>query len=75
MSRSIKKEPVYKDPNNSQGKRTANRKLRRKTKQSIHQEDDVMPMLNEVEDSRNFLDFKKIGYGKDKEEVNRLKRK
>lgn len=76
MSRSRKKEPVYKDPNNTQGKRIANRKLRRKTRQSIHQEDEVLPLHKEVENSRNFLDFTQNEYqSRNKDDISRMKHK
>jgi len=76
MSRSRKKEPVYKDPSNTEGKKTANRKLRRRTKQAIHHHDDVMPLLDEVMNAYDIIDFKVKGYSSnDKSNIDRLKRK
>jgi hypothetical protein len=58
MSRSRKKEPVFKDPSNTEGKKFANRKLRRRVKQAIHMEDDTMPLLDEVMNQYDLIDFK-----------------
>lgn len=76
MSRSRKKEPVYKDPSNTEGKKFANRKLRRKTKISLHKEDETMPLLNEVMNAYDVVDFKIMGHKmKDKNFVEKLRRK
>jgi hypothetical protein len=56
MSRSRKKEAVYKDPSNTKGKVFANRKLRRATKQAIHNEEE-MPVLKEVMNTYDLVDF------------------
>ncbi len=74
MSRSRKKVPIRKDPSNSKGKKVANRKLRRRVKEAIHFDHDTMPLLSEVEDSRNFLDFREEGFT-DKKLAEKLKRK
>jgi hypothetical protein len=58
MSRSYKKNPVFKDPNNKWGKRQANKRQRKRTKESIHHEKDSMPLLKEVFNTYNFVDFK-----------------
>lgn len=58
MSRSYKKEVVYKDPSNTEGKKHANRKLRRKLKQAIHNEDENMPLHMEVMNQYDVCDFK-----------------
>lgn len=76
MSRSIKKNPVYKDPNNSWGKRLANKRQRKHTKDAIHHEKDVMPELKEVFNTYNFVDFKRTEFEKPKsKEAKILKRK
>lgn len=74
MSRSRKKEPVYKDPSNTQGKKTANRKLRRRVKQSIHHNDETMPLLDEVMNAYDIVDFK-TRTTEGEEEIKRAKRK
>lgn len=58
MSRSFKKNAVSKDPSNTEGKKIANRKLRRKVKQAIHNEDDDMPLLDEVMNQYDVCDYK-----------------
>jgi hypothetical protein len=75
MSRSRKKEPVYKDPYNSRGKKTANRNLRRKIKDAIHHGNDNMPLLDEALNAYNIVDFKYKAYDQDFAEQKRVKRK
>jgi hypothetical protein len=75
MSRSIKKEPVYKDPNNKKGKVNANRKLRRLIKKVISSGKETMPMLEEVMNTYDIVDFKIKGYNLDRESSDKLKRK
>lgn len=58
MSRSRKKEPIYKDPSNTKGKKIANRKLRRRVKQALHNDEDQMPLLDEVMNAYDVIDFK-----------------
>lgn len=75
MSRSRKKEPVYKDPSNTKGKAFANRKLRRRIKQAIHNEDE-MPLLDEVMNAYDIVDFKYRGNKEENlDEYQKLKRK
>lgn len=61
MSRSRKKQAVYKDPSNTDGKKFANRKLRRKVKQALQREDEDMPLLDEVMNQYDVCDFKVFG--------------
>lgn len=76
MSRSRKKQAVYKDPSNTEGKKFANRKLRRKVKQSIHNEDETMPLLDEVMNQYDIIDFKFMADKKrDGEYYDKVKRK
>ncbi len=71
MSRSRKKEAVYKDPSNKLNKAIASRKLRRRVKQAIQRGDDAMPMDGDL-----VVDFRTRGWKlDDKEESERLKRK
>lgn len=58
MSRSKRKEPVYKDPSNTKGKKFANRRHRRSIKQAIHHEDELMPESKEITNSYDVIDFK-----------------
>lgn len=76
MSRSYKKQAIIKDPSNTQGKKFSNRKLRRKTKQAIHHEDENMPLPDELINQYDICDFK-IHYNKkeDGEYYNKAKRK
>lgn len=62
MSRSRKKEPIAKDPSNSQGKRFASRKYRRSIKQSIYHEKEIMPLEKEVTNTWELVDFKSNGH-------------
>lgn len=57
MSRSFKKEVITKDPSNTDGKKFANRKLRRRTKQAIHNEEENMPLHDEVMNQYNIVDY------------------
>lgn len=76
MSRSRKKQAVYKDPSNTQGKKFANRKLRRKVKQALHNEEDDMPLLDEVMNQYDVVDFKIFGdKDRDGEYYDKMKRK
>lgn len=76
MSRSRKKEAVYKDPSNTKGKKFANRKLRRSVKQAIHNEEEQMPLHHEVMNTYDIIDFKERGReSRDKERYEKLKRK
>ena len=75
MSRSRKKEPVNKDPSNTKGKKTANRKLRRRVNEAIHHGADTMPLLDEVMNVYDIVDFKVKGYNRKKNEQEKLKRK
>ena len=75
MSRSFKKEAVYKDPSNTEGKKIANRKLRRRTKQAIHNEEEDMPLHMEVMNQYDVCDFKVRYHENDEEEYKQRKRK
>lgn len=74
MSRSFKKEPFEKDPNNGMGKRIANKKLRREVKKSIYRDNEVMPLEDEVVNYHSIVDFRISGY-KTKEKADELRRK
>jgi len=76
MSRSRKKEAVYKDPSNTKGKRFANRKFRRRIKQAVHNEDETMPVIDEVMNQYDLVDFKfRAVKERDKEYYDKVKRK
>lgn len=76
MSRSYKKEPIEKDPSNTKGKKIANRKLRRRVKQAIHNEEEQMPLHMEVMNQWDIIDYKTNGHTMDdKEQVDRMRRK
>lgn len=76
MSRSYKKEPIEKDPSNTKGKKFANRKLRRRVKDAIYREEEQMPLHMEVMNQWDIIDYTTNGHKmKDKEEVERMKRK
>jgi hypothetical protein len=66
---------VFKDPSNTDGKKFANRKLRRRVKQAIHNEEEDMPLHMEVMNQYDLIDFKETGYRKDDDEKKRMKRK
>jgi len=76
MSRSRKKEAVYKDPSNTRGKRFANRKFRRRINQAIHNEDETMPVMDEVMNQYDLVDFKvRAKKSRDGEYYEKVKRK
>ena len=76
MSRSRKKEPFEKDPNNSQGKKFANRKLRRAVKQALHNEEEIFPALKEVMNTYDLVDWSTNGHTlSNKDDAENLKRK
>jgi len=76
MSRSYKKQPIKKDPSNTKGKIIANRKLRRRIKQAIHNDEEQMPLHMEVMNQWDIVDYTTNGYKmNDVEEVKRMKRK
>lgn len=76
MSRSRKKHPIEKDPSNTKGKIIANRKLRRKVKQAIHNDEEQMPLHMEVMNQWDIIDYTTNGHKiDDVEQVKRMKRK
>lgn len=62
MSKSYKKNPIFGHASSSEkkDKRRANRKLRKKIKQSMNREFDILPYLREVSDVWGFAKDGKI---------------
>ena len=74
MSRSFKKNPIIKHTDHGY-KKIANRKYRRKSKESVQKGSEVAPIMNEVIEPYDVQEGRSIIDKKDLTEYNKAKRK
>lgn len=75
MSRSYKKYPTFSSSSEKDDKRHNNRRLRRKIKHAIFNDDEVMPIMNEVSDPWNMAKDGKMLVPEDSDWYEKARRK